>query len=461
IKFFLQKDVPDAENLHEQVRALGGSVEEKIPRAGYVLIVPGSAEGERLRMCWDKNQERPERYFVPYTFVEACKTAGTLIRQLFIENGQPLRFHLDPSIANPNTRLALSQRIAHSGGDPTANSETARVILGDQYSDSFQRLVHRYQSVQDKYVESFQWVKKCIDKGTVTFTPVVYKNPGGRRPGEERQQFSEQDEMHLCQWIAEKIPYKETGGRTGNRLYIQLVERASDPSYAWVSRHTWQSWRERYKKNATRLDAIIANIVEERKPALGEKGQYGYVRKPEEKASSRSRNRRKKLSTTETHFAPHGMPHPGAMPPMLAHPPPHMYPQLGPPMMPPPHPDDLVRLGNGPLEHPHIPGPGLARVQRTESVESDPEWAIREGNHTQPNWAKRRYDGEEDGRQTKRARTDSALHVVDQSIQDIAREFRFTVEEVQQYYDKCGAMERTRARFNKMRQMLDALPDLD
>ena len=51
------------------------------------------------------------------------------------------------------------------------------------------------------------------------------------------------------------------------------------------------------------------------------------------------------------------------------------------------------------------------------------------------------------------------LHVVDQSILDIAREFRFTVEEVQEHYDRCGAMERTRARFKKMRDTLSALVD--
>ena len=39
-----------------------------------------------------------------------------------------------------------------------------------------------------------------------------------------RTQFTEEDEEHLCNWIAAKIPYKETGGRTGNRLYQQLCE---------------------------------------------------------------------------------------------------------------------------------------------------------------------------------------------------------------------------------------------
>ncbi|TFY80768.1 hypothetical protein EWM64_g3237, partial [Hericium alpestre] len=53
------------------------------------------------------------------------------------------------------------------------------------------------------------------------------------------------------------------------------------------------------------------------------------------------------------------------------------------------------------------------------------------------------------------------LHVVDQMIQEIAREFRFTVEEVQEFYDRCGAMDRTRARFKKMRETLNMMDDDD
>lgn len=53
----------------------------------------------------------------------------------------------------------------------------------------------------------------------------------------------------------------------------------------------------------------------------------------------------------------------------------------------------------------------------------------------------------------------NGMHVVDQGILDIAREYRFTVEEVHEYYDRCGAMDRTRARFQKMRETLNALED--
>jgi hypothetical protein len=48
------------------------------------------------------------------------------------------------------------------------------------------------------------------------------------------------------------------------------------------------------------------------------------------------------------------------------------------------------------------------------------------------------------------------VHFVDQAIHDIAKEFRFTVEEVQEYYDRCGEMGRTKMRFQRMRQELSA-----
>jgi len=75
--------------------------------------------------------------------------------------------------------------LQHSGGDPTASPQSARVMLADPNTEVFQHLVKSYQGVPDKYIESYLWVKKCVEKGALLYTPLVYKNPGGRRPGEE------------------------------------------------------------------------------------------------------------------------------------------------------------------------------------------------------------------------------------------------------------------------------------
>ncbi|KAM6498253.1 hypothetical protein JOM56_006201 [Amanita muscaria] len=477
VKFFIQKDIPQhvQAELCETITSLGGRVEAKVPRQGFILVQHGTPEEERLRLCWT-SPDRPDRHFVPYTYVEACKIAGMLLQQIFVEDGSPIKMHVHPSIANVNARSALSQRIMHSGGDPTASAQSARVILADPNTEVFPHLVKTYQSVPNKYIESYLWVKKCIEKGQVVFTPLVYKNPGGRRPGEERTQFSEEDEQNLCSWIAAKIPYKETGGRTGNRLYQQLCELSGDPEYAWVKRHTWQSWRERYKKNAARLDAMIAQIVEQKRPIQGEKGQYGYVRMAEDKPKRPRKKRASKdlepgaeeeFHVVDGFIGDPPIPLPGIPGTIAMH-------GHGPLQMMP----GLHQAPNGLYHREMIPGPNdlpqdrsPALLERAEEeldeCEEEEEWAVRVGNAPPPLWGKRKAMEElEEPQENKRSRNEepqlstqalvaiASIHLIDQSIRDIAKDYRFTVEEVQEYYDKCGEMGRTRARFQRMRELL-------
>jgi hypothetical protein len=91
-------------------QSLGGRVDAKVPRAGYILIQPGSQEGERLRACWTM-PERPDRHFVPFTWVDACRAHGQELKQIFVYRGQPLAIHVHPSIANVNVRDTLAARI--------------------------------------------------------------------------------------------------------------------------------------------------------------------------------------------------------------------------------------------------------------------------------------------------------------------------------------------------------------
>lgn len=92
------------------LQSLGGRVEVKVPRQGFLLVQPQTSEQERLHQCW-MSMDRPDRFMVPYTYVEACKIAGMLLRQIFMENGSPIPMHIHPSIANPNARSALASRI--------------------------------------------------------------------------------------------------------------------------------------------------------------------------------------------------------------------------------------------------------------------------------------------------------------------------------------------------------------
>lgn len=63
---------------------------------------------------------------------------------------------------------------------------------------------------------------------------------------------------------------------------ILSITQKDKQDYAWVTRHSWQSWRERYKMNFGRMDPIISEIVQSKNISPGKKGQHGYVRRPEE-----------------------------------------------------------------------------------------------------------------------------------------------------------------------------------
>ena len=110
-----------------------------------------------------------------------------------------------------------------------------------------------------------------------------------------RTEFTEDDDEHLCQYIADILPEKGEGGRTGHFIYTDLMRRVStihlrsisrsNPllspiqadqfgQYVWAQRHTKEAWRERYRKNQGRLDQRITEIVEENPPAPDGKGQY-------------------------------------------------------------------------------------------------------------------------------------------------------------------------------------------
>lgn len=228
-------------------------------------------------------------------------------------------------------------------------------------------------------------------------------------------QFTEEDEEKLCEWIAAKIPYKEIGGRTGNRLYQQLCDlvchpffrlcipscllprfQAGEPEYAWVSRHTWQSWRERYKKNAERLDKVIGRIVEQKMPQRGEKGQYGYVRQPEERPR---KGRKKKSKAIDQPSTPDN-----EIVNMLAGGPSHLHPAVD--GVQPLHIASLHQLatiGNpyAGVIAPPPPGPAGDPNVRAGSTEEELEddgtdWAVRIGDAPPPIWGKRTSPDERD-----------------------------------------------------------------
>jgi hypothetical protein len=258
-----------------------------------------------------------------------------------------------------------------------------------------------------------------------------------------------------------------TAVRNGDYLYCHLKcsssrNQGTDPEYAWVSRHTWQSWRERYKKNAVRLDTMIAQIVGQKKPVRGEQGQYGYVRKDEGKPKRPKKTRK----PAEQHLHQQEMIIGGINGNISA------------------LPVILDASGDGP--EPSASGVFIRNSPAEEEMEDgeDGEWAVRIGHESPPIWGKRKASEESDTQNPlKRLKSkcvvmaamntlshgsssdandansigivlDAGIHLIDRTLQEIATEYRFTLEEVKEFYDQCGEMERTRTRFQKMRQIL-------
>lgn len=132
IKFFIQRDFNDElkNELREKIqvsfrplsdelqltfpKAEGGRVEDKIPIKGYMLGDLGTSEADRLKSLWTNKADRPERFLVPFKWVDACRTAGRLLIQLFREDNDAINIHIHESIANPVYRQDLHDRIVVS-----------------------------------------------------------------------------------------------------------------------------------------------------------------------------------------------------------------------------------------------------------------------------------------------------------------------------------------------------------
>ncbi|KAH8120088.1 hypothetical protein DFH11DRAFT_32037 [Phellopilus nigrolimitatus] len=472
VKFFVQRDLPEdvLKPLEGTIEEEGGRLEERVPIRGYIVIQPGTAEAERLCATWQV-EERPHRYFVPYTWVEACKQKGRLIRQIFVDNAFPVKIHIHKTIANVKIREEVADTISIHGGNPDVSEEEATVILASSQVESYRDLRKEHQGSSDTFVENLKWLETCVKQEHYYHSPNQVKNPGGRRPGDERTAFTEEDEANLCNWIAAVIPYKESGGRTGNKIYQDLIAKANMPGFEWVERHTWQSWRERYKKNAGRLDQHIAAVVLLNQNGNGgapSKAQFGYFRLTEGKNVPLRRPRRKKNKD-------------GVL-------------------------EDLDQASQ------FVEGSEASVSGAPDFEIQEGEWNIREGTDPPPNWGKRpASDGvDADVRDYKRSKTvdsdgayrtfmltptvnfntrpgsrvmrhdsaeagpsyttttefaadfgvqgPAAMHPVDHDILAIAQEYQFTAIEVRDYYDRTRDMVATRQRFERMRVFMNTMP---
>ncbi|KAM5542038.1 hypothetical protein V8D89_004348 [Ganoderma adspersum] len=93
------------------------------------------------------------------------------------------------------------------------------------------------------------------------------------RPSGPRNDFSDKEDNFLAQYIAKYNPQRE--GRTGNKLYERLVENA-EGKWPWHKRHTWQSWRERYRSHQDEFDRRIARHLRKASEKVATKSKGGW-----------------------------------------------------------------------------------------------------------------------------------------------------------------------------------------
>ncbi|KAF9270375.1 hypothetical protein L218DRAFT_31043 [Marasmius fiardii PR-910] len=160
IKFYIQEDISQEVKAHllQTIPVLGGEVVGgTIPPSGSIVLIElGKPDAERL--LGERTRPDLRLHVVPYTYIEACRSAGALLKQIFVEEpgSQPMAIHLHESLANPKFRDEMCLRILYAGGNPFATFEDCRVIIADSKTEIFTSLIKATHHTPNKYVESLE-----------------------------------------------------------------------------------------------------------------------------------------------------------------------------------------------------------------------------------------------------------------------------------------------------------------
>ncbi|KAJ7721551.1 hypothetical protein DFH07DRAFT_857708 [Mycena maculata] len=200
--------------------------------------------------------------------------------QLFVEQGEPLKFHLHRSIRLPGARNALQVKIETYGGVVIDTDVGSNVILvnpnhpsGELESVRHAYKTHSHPELKGVYVEAVKWVQNCVKNGKCVHNYIQKRMGGATYTGRQRASFTTEDDQKLAEYLATLIPNKTDGGRTGQIIYKRLINNAEvlPDEYEWVLRHTWQSWRERYKTRQEWFDPRISVLAKKLDPAPHQK----------------------------------------------------------------------------------------------------------------------------------------------------------------------------------------------
>lgn len=133
----------------------------------------------------------------------------------------------------------------------------------------------------------------------------------------KRTDFTESDDHNLTRFIAQVKP--DNSGRLGNKLYIFLEE--SGDQRPWAKRHSWQSWRERYKKNQDWFNHQIKKYQKKLKESARDTDDreelyaelFGISQFSEEGGDESDVHERSSFSKDNIYPSLENIPHPGAV----------------------------------------------------------------------------------------------------------------------------------------------------
>ncbi|PPQ99228.1 hypothetical protein CVT24_009247 [Panaeolus cyanescens] len=183
------------------------------------------------------------------------------------EEGQPRQFCFHNSITG-HTREALIEQIeAHGGMIVEDDSGDVTVLCSaNTRRNDMQCAYHGCEDEQKRRVrvEFASFIAKCIKRNVFRHHVSQRLPMPGVRPGTGRHKFTEEEDQKLCNWLAQRVGDPSQGGRSGLKVYEQLLASAAacPQLHGWALKHTAHSLKERYKKHKAKFDPIIDDIYD-------------------------------------------------------------------------------------------------------------------------------------------------------------------------------------------------------
>ncbi|KAG8876100.1 hypothetical protein FRB97_004454 [Tulasnella sp. 331] len=322
----------------------------EVPVRGVIILVdPREEQGKKYI-----RGDRPEKAsrVVSYTYLRACIFKDTLLPTTIFKGVMPvfevgpraLKIFLEPRLVKSLTPAQLDElklKISMYGGHSGVGIDKAHVILANKEDVPSLRRRHRESHLE---VEALEWIQQSIDAQIYEFgrqfeggasepsddiqssTPVKSKSKSPRyeykdlqlrdsendplnsphrlairkRP-KQTSEFTEADENHFVQYMAELYPTKgKDNERTRMEAYEHLV---SHPAlYPWSTRGGSGTWQTHYTRHHDMFDRRIDEYLDLHPAIIRTKREAARIRTKvftQGKKTNRRTNKRRLSGETE------------------------------------------------------------------------------------------------------------------------------------------------------------------